>query len=374
MALYPDVPTRSQIQAQNIKIEASDGGVLRGQDLAGFRIYDIELTHDLLTWKQVRDLQQFHAANRNTRITTQPLADRNNYDCLLLHEPDPEDDKEGLNKTVKQKLVGRRVYSLLSVRHNGASAEFDFSAQGTNAQGVGWSDDGRKMFILQTTAATLDEYDVPAGSEFKPKAAVYSQSLDLSLQDTAPTAFTFFDSGKTLLVVGDTNDTIFQYTFTTGYDTSTASYASKSYDFGTNIGETAGRGIAIDADDDKVFLAGQSNQAIFAIDLGTAGDVGTGQYNNESFSTTSFDTQPSDLTINPTDTKLFVSGTENQAIYEINLAIDDPGNLNNASADLTFTVSDHETAPLGLTFADQGTFLHIVGTQQDAVIPFTLGI
>ena len=64
-----------------------------------------------------------------------------------------------------------------------------------------------------------------------------------------------------MFIVGDSNNTIFQYTLTTGFDVSTASYADIS--FSVNSQDITPMALAFNSDGTKLYVVGLQNEAVF---------------------------------------------------------------------------------------------------------------
>ncbi len=64
-----------------------------------------------------------------------------------------------------------------------------------------------------------------------------------------------------MFIVGLTNDTVYQYTLSTGFDVSTASYSSLSFSVAAQ--EAAPRGMAFSTDGTKMFIVGVGNDTVY---------------------------------------------------------------------------------------------------------------
>ena len=77
----------------------------------------------------------------------------------------------------------------------------------------------------------------------------------------------FNSDGTKMFVVGHTNDTVYQYTLTTGFDLSTASYSSNSLLVSSQ--DTAPSGIAFNTDGSKMFITGATNDSVYEYTIGS---------------------------------------------------------------------------------------------------------
>jgi len=98
----------------------------------------------------------------------------------------------------------------------------------------------------------VNEYALTTG--FDVSTASYSQNFSVNSEDTAPEGIAFNSDGTKMFVVGRTNDTVFEYTLTTGFDLSTASYSSTNFSVATE--EITPYGIAFNSNGSKMFVVG----------------------------------------------------------------------------------------------------------------------
>ena len=86
---------------------------------------------------------------------------------------------------------------------------------------------GTKMYVNGSTGDDVNEYTL--GTAWDITTATFVTTFSTSAQDTNPQDIFFKPDGLSMFVIGSTNDTVFQYTLSTAWDISTASYASKSF-------------------------------------------------------------------------------------------------------------------------------------------------
>lgn len=93
-------------------------------------------------------------------------------------------------------------------------------------------------------------------------------------------AFTLNSDGTKIYVADQRN--IYQYSLSTAYDISTASYDSKTYDVETNVTTTNPniRGIEFNNDGTKIFVNAFADSKVYELDLSTAYDISTASYNS----------------------------------------------------------------------------------------------
>ena len=122
-------------------------------------------------------------------------------------------------------------FSTVSMSKTGNS--FYVGTQTTSPRGISFSTDGTKMYVGDTGSEVIFQYTLSTAWDIT-TASYDSVSLSCSTQDSNITDFHFLASGKILYVVGATNNSVFQYTLGTAWDLSTASF-TQSFSFAAQM-------------------------------------------------------------------------------------------------------------------------------------------
>lgn len=163
-------------------------------------------------------------------------------------------------------------------------------------------------FTLKVTGANVAEtYDIA-------NASYDSKSFDVSTQQTRVEGVVFKDDGLAMYIVGTDTDMIHQYTLSTAWDVSTASYANKSLAIGTQ--DNNPKAIQFKNDGTSVYIAGSENDSVYQYNLTTAWDVSTGSYASKSMSINTQDLNPAGMFFKPDGTKVYITGTTNDKVYQ----------------------------------------------------------
>ena len=195
------------------------------------------------------------------------------------------------------------------------------------------------------------------------------KSISVSAQETASRGLSFSTDGTKMYIVGQTNDTVYQYTLSTPFDVSTATYASKS--FSVLAQDTASTSIFFKTDGLAFYMLGDTVDTVFQYTLSTAWDISTAAYASKSFSVTAQETAPSGLEISPDGTKMYVIGTTNDTVYQYTLST--AWDVSTATyATKSFSVTLFEGSPTGIEFNSDGTKMYVVGSGYDCIIEYTL--
>ena len=90
-------------------------------------------------------------------------------------------------------------------------------------------------------------------------------------QDTYPVSIAFNADGTKMFMLGTTNDTVYQYSLSTAYDVSSASYDSVSLDVGTDVGSGSMDGMRIGDSGTKLYITsdGASPVGVYQFTIGS---------------------------------------------------------------------------------------------------------
>ena len=149
-------------------------------------------------------------------------------------------------------------------------------------------------------------------------AAYDSKSFSVSPQEGTPRASAFKSDGTKLYVVGSSSNTVHQYSLSTAYDISTASYDSVSVSVGTQTSNDT-RGLAFKTDGTKMYVASEATKYVYQYSLSTAWDVSTASYDSVSFYVNSQDIYPQDVLFKTDGTKMYMVGYSTDAVYQYDL-------------------------------------------------------
>ena len=243
---------------------------------------------------------------------------------------------------------------------------FSVSAQELNPYGIAFNTDGTKMFVVGASGDDVNEYALSAG--FDVSTASYTQSFSVSAQDTLPSDITFNTDGTKMFIVGDTGNDVNEYTLSTGFDVSTASYTQS---FSVSAEETAPQGIAFNNDGTKMFIVGVVGRDVNEYALSTAFDISTASYVQRFYVGTQ-GTGPNGIAFNNNGTAMFIvdSITDKVNQYILSTGFD----VSTASYFKSLSIQTQESSPQGIAFNPNGTKMFIVGISGDDVNEYSLGI
>jgi DNA-binding beta-propeller fold protein YncE len=246
------------------------------------------------------------------------------------------------------------------------SVSFSVASQETNPHEIVFKTDGTKFYVVGFDSDSVFEYNL--STAWNLATATYSQSFSVSSQETQPSGLFFKSDGTKLYVVGFASDTIYQYSLSTAWDVSTASYDSVSKSVSTEEGSTTG--LFFKDDGTKVFIIGLSADKIHEYSLSTAWDISSASLTTD-FSVASQEGQAHALYFNEDGTRVFIVGGFNQTVYQYSLS--SAWDISTASYDsISFSVSSQASGPQGLTFKSDGSKMYVIDSITDSIYQYSV--
>jgi len=231
---------------------------------------------------------------------------------------------------------------------------------------LAFNNDGTKLFIAGTGEDGVRELTL--SSPFDVSTASYDGiTFSAAAQELGIHGMAFNNDGTKMYFVGQSNDSVFQYSLSTAFDVSTASYDNVSLNVSSQDG--APSGLAFNNNGTKMYMVGVSSDSVHQYTLSTAFDVNTASYDNVSFSASGQDANPEDLFFNSDGTKMFIIGKTSMAVFQYSLST--AFDISTTSYDsISLDISAQETFPEGVTFSSDGGKMYIVGIS-DIVYQYT---
>lgn len=243
------------------------------------------------------------------------------------------------------------------------------SAQDASVSEMRFSADGTKMYVVGPTT-TQRVLQTTLTQAYRPSTAGSWTSVTVT-EDTSMQGLYFSDDGTKMYLLGVTNDTVYQYTLATAWDVTTASYASKSLLIsGQEITATS---IIFGDSGTKMYLVGTTSDNIRQYTLGTAWDISTATYASKTLSVLAQDTTSGAIFFKPDGTRVFMVGTTGDIVrgYNLGTAWDISTGVYSSALDKSILLQD--TTATGLEFSSDGTKMFIIGTTNDYIYTYTLG-
>jgi len=190
--------------------------------------------------------------------------------------------------------------------------------------------------------------------------------IDITSEESRPNGFTFNNDGTKMFITGHAGDDVNEYTLSTAFDISTASFVDS---FSTKSEDSQSRDVKFNQDGTKMFVLGQINISVCEYTLSTGFDVSSTVtfIDCKSVSPVGF---AEELAFSPDGTKMFVLDNTGNDVNEFKLTTG--FDISTASYVQTLIVDVEENTPTGLAFTYDGTKMFVTGWENDSVIEYTL--
>ena len=184
------------------------------------------------------------------------------------------------------------------------SQNLDISGQESASQGIAFKPDGTKMYIVGVSGDDVNEYDLSTAWDIS--TASYLRAFSVSSQDAEPTDVVFSTDGTKMYITGDINDNLFRYSLSTAWNVSTASY-DQNLDLSSQ--ETQPFGAFFKPDGTELYITGPAGGDINQYTLSTAWDLSTASF-TRNFSVSAQDNTPTSVFFKPDGLVMYVLGNQ----------------------------------------------------------------
>lgn len=247
---------------------------------------------------------------------------------------------------------------------------FDSVNVGGDARGVFFKPNGTKIYTLnnsdQITETTLSTaWDISTHG-----STDYTYTTDQT-HNWNPSGLFIGNDGTELYVTEIGNgDYVVQYTMSTAWDLSTASYTRK-FDLSTQ--EAFVRGLCFSEDGTLMFING-INSDINKYTLSTAWDISTASYSQTSSSYNSLTTAALGMFMKPDGTRFYLVDNLSDKIHQWNMttAYDITGDIG-VTTDDDFSTASQETTPWCMYISPDGNHLYVGGGTGNGIDQYSLG-
>ena len=275
----------------------------------------------------------------------------------------------GIEKTIEKEFtVFRQIDGAnpsASVNTGGSCTEvspISVTSQDDSPEDITFNNDGTKMFIVGDENNKVSEYTL--AGPYCLNAVTFVDACTVCTHEGSPRGVTFNTDGSKMYIVGRADDAVVEYNLSENFDVSTASYAGSGEEFSTATQNETPTDITFNTDGTKMFIVENDDDVIHEYTLSENFDVSTASY-VDGFDVTAQDTSPESLAFNTEGTKMYVSGRQNDKVYEYNLS--ENFDVSTASFVDAFSVASEDTSPRGLTFDPSGKYLIILGDENDKI-------
>ena len=127
--------------------------------------------------------------------------------------------------------------------------------------------------MVSKAVDAVEEYTLTTAWDVS--TASFVDSFSVATQETVPSGLAFSKSGDKMFIVGSNGDDVNEYTLTTAWDISTASFVDS---FSVISQEANPQDIWFDSSGKTMFIVGQAGDDVNVYKLTTAWDVSTASF------------------------------------------------------------------------------------------------
>jgi len=188
---------------------------------------------------------------------------------------------------------------------------------------LAFNSDGTKMFFIDANGTeTIHEFTLSTGFDLS-TVSYGSVSLDISSKLNVPSGLAFNSDGTKMIIMDYDGQDAHTYTLSTGFDLgSTITHVNETRFYGGITGDTMPMNIKFNSDGTKLFILGRASDVVSEYTLSTGFDVSTASYVDRAYINVSgFEAiNASGLSFNSDGTKMFIAGQNTDSIAEFSLS------------------------------------------------------
>jgi DNA-binding beta-propeller fold protein YncE len=242
------------------------------------------------------------------------------------------------------------------------SVSFSVAGQDGVPGDLAFKPNGTKLYVLGVITDDIFEYDLSTAWDIS--TATYTAAVSVGGNSYGM----YFRSDGAKFYIMDLGGNVYQWSLSSAWDITTSTYDSVS--FSVTGQDTSPRDVAFNDDGTKMFIIGESNDKIYQYSLSSAWDISSASYDTVEFSVFSQDNNPVGIVFNPDGTKFWIYGFLNQSVFEYSLS--SPWDLSTASySSVSFSTAGQLAGGLGLTFSSGGDKMYVSANIDDTVYQYS---
>lgn len=226
---------------------------------------------------------------------------------------------------------------------------------------ISFNSTGTYMYILGGYTPTLI-YQYSLSPAWNIRSAAYYTAFAVGNEETSPYGMFIKPDGTKLYVLGTGSDNIYQYTLSTPWVISTATYDSKYFYIGGL--ENIPTALSFSSDGSKVFFLGQQNKTVYVLSLLTNWDISTANTEAEEYDFSSDELYPHALFFSSDGLTMYIEGINQDKIFRYSLStawtLPDPWNSVTVTPVDDFALTGDQAQ--GMFFKPNWTKVYTVGT------------
>ena len=244
------------------------------------------------------------------------------------------------------------------------SSSFSVSSESDNPQALFFKGDGSKMYITDLDDEKVYGYDLSTNWDIT--SASYVENFTVISQEVFPRGLFFKPDGTRMYISGNGEDEVNEYNLSTAWDVGSASF-SRVIDISTE--EAVPRDVFFKPDGTRMYVVGSIGDEVNEFNLSGAWNVTTASASRV-FSVSSEDSSPSGLFFKEDGLKMYVVGNSGDAVHEYDLST--AWNVTTASLLQSFSVASEDGSPTTVSFKDDGTVMYVMGNTSKTIYAYDL--
>jgi len=246
---------------------------------------------------------------------------------------------------------------------------FNITNEETTPRGVFVGDDGNKMFTTGAQGDGVDQYSL--STAWDPSTATFDKFLNIPQVPTAEDLF-FSSDGTKVYVLDDFYDRVNMFNLTTPWDLASTNYNAQYFALGTNNSVLNPTGLTFSSDGVYMYVLSSYLRYMNRYTLSTPWDVTTAGSRQQSqfFSSQITSTgQSTGIAINDDGTRFVIIHAQGHEMeeYTFGTAYDVTGTVTHVGS-LRLSASD--TFPTGCCWGNNGQYFYAIGSSPDLVYRF----
>ena len=253
--------------------------------------------------------------------------------------------------------------NLATMTTNSRNRRFSVAPQEADSTELYFRYDGTRMYIIGTAGDDVNEYQL--SQAWNPNTASFTTTFLVSAKETTPQGIYFTPSGNAFYIVGSSSDAVHRYDMSTAWSVNSAVFASS---FPLANQETIPTSVDFKPDGTRMYIIGQTGDDFNEYTLSTPWDITTASFVR--LRTQSQAGLPTSMQFSNTGANLYMTGTS----YEVyNYTLSEAWNVATITYQYTWNpIYGSDSSTQGIYFNPTGEYFYILGQTGDRVIPFFL--
>lgn len=224
----------------------------------------------------------------------------------------------------------------------------------------------QKIYVIGDTVDDVFQYTATTGWDMS-TGSYDSVSKDLTADETVPQSIFFKPDGTKMYIFGSNGDDVNQYTLSPAWDITSAGVSTT---FSIAAQEVTGRAMFFKPDGTKMFIMGAAGVDINQYTLSSAWDISSASFVTPPFSVSTEEAAPQGLFFKPDGLTMYVVGSSGDEVNQYTLS--SAWDVTSATATSLFSVAGQEISSSDIFFKSDGAKMYVLGTAGDDINQYTL--